>query len=93
LLYIKADGNYCTIFYKEENSVNKKMLRSSLKNIENKVKSDEKIIRCHKSYIINMSKVTNMTGNARGYNFFLNEIDYAIPVSRNFPKSLLKKLN
>ena len=93
LLYIKADGNYCTIFYNKENSINKKMLRSSLKNIEDKVKDNEKIIRCHKSYIVNMNKVINMTGNARGYNFFLNETDFAIPVSRNFPKSLLKKLN
>lgn len=87
LLCIKAEENYCIYFFKKENVVEKVMIRSSLKKIEQTfIKSDE-IIRCHKSYIINLSKVSDITGNARGYFFSIEGLNFKVPGSRNLLKT------
>jgi len=87
LFCIKAEENYCIYFFKKGNIVEKVMIRSSLKKIEQTfIKSDE-IIRCHKSYIINLSKVSDITGNARGYFFSIEGLNFKIPGSRNLLKT------
>ena len=91
-LYIKSDGNYCTVFIKNAQKIKKKIIRATLKKIENDFSQNAKIVRCHKSYIINLDKVKEVTGNARGYSFFIDEIEFSIPVSRNFSKDLFQHI-
>jgi len=89
LIYISFEKNYASIFYLEENQVKEKLVRVSLNKIEEQLIDFPFIIRCHKSYIINSYHVKNIEGNARNYLLNLSEIDFLIPVSRNFPRELL----
>ncbi|MBN2758562.1 MAG: LytTR family transcriptional regulator [Bacteroidales bacterium] len=92
LYCIKSEGNYCMLFFNNNNFVEKKMIRSSLNKIEKAYNNSNKIIRCHKSYIINLDKVTDIKGNARGYYFFIDELAFKIPGSRNLAKTLITEI-
>lgn len=92
LFFVKAEGNYCRIFFCENDEVKKVILRLSLKKVEDITIHNKRIVRCHKSYIVNLDKVERIEGNARGYIFFLDKIEDGIPVSRNFPKEVIESI-
>lgn len=89
LLFIKSEGNYCKISYIEEQIIQTKLLRTTLKKVEEELKLHHSIIRCHRSYIINKQHIKTVSGNARSYNIHLYQAAITIPVSRNFDKTLL----
>ena len=88
LICIKAEGNYLKVFYKIGNEIKSKLIRNSIKNIEENLIVSENIIRCHRSYIVNLDKVKRMSGNARNFNLHIENLGFTIPVSRSFPKSI-----
>jgi DNA-binding LytR/AlgR family response regulator len=79
ILYIKADGSYCSIF--TINGVY--TLSRNLQHILSDLKYD-KIIRTHRSYAVNIGHVTTI-GNDN-----LKIENQEIPVSRNHKNELLK---
>jgi hypothetical protein len=90
LLYVTSQGNYASFFVKDNKEIKEKILRTTLTKIDNAFKDNPKIIRCHKSYIINTNYVEDITGNARGYLLSVKYIETTIPVSRNFSKQSLE---
>ena len=90
LLCIKAEGNYCNVFYVENEQVVNKLIRTSLKKFENKFQNLSEIKRCHKSFIVNMKNVRRVSGNARNYAFHIEHIPFSVPVSRSFPQQIIK---
>lgn len=91
LVYIKAEGNYCLLVFVKESRLLKHLVRSSLKEIEHLISKSDHFLRCHKSYIVNLNTIVNVTGNAKGYIFCLKG-DCKIPSSRNISKSLITKI-
>ncbi len=89
ILYVASEGNYSQIFYKKNNSVEKKLIRISMKNIEEQIEQFNGLVRCHRSYFVNIQNVKNVIGNARSSYINLHDIDLQIPVSRNFSRALL----
>ena len=92
LLCIKSEGNYSNIFYFEDSMVKKKLIRNSLSQIIEQLKSTNSIKRCHHSYIVNLQNVIKVSGNARNFNLHLEKLDFSIPVSRNFPKTIIESI-
>ena len=91
LICIKSEGNYLKVFFNLENEIKSKLIRNSIKNIEEHLIIFENIIRCHRSYIVNLDTVKKMSGNARNFNLHIENLGFTIPVSRSFPKSIFKK--
>ena len=90
LIYITSQGNYASFFLKDDkNQIKEKILRVTLQKINLNLEGYSKIIRCHKSYIVNSEYVTGIKGNARGYLLEFDEISFDIPVSRSFSKKSL----
>lgn len=83
LLYIESTDNYSTIFYLKENLVEKQLLRSSLSRLETQIQN-ELIVRCHRSYIVNLENVEQISGNAQGYKLHLKTAKIVIPVARKY---------
>ncbi|REC78123.1 hypothetical protein DRF60_10715 [Chryseobacterium elymi] len=83
--------NYCSIYFSENGQVRKLVVRISLSNLLNQVQTDS-IKKCHRSYIVNLSQVKSLKGNAQGYRLFLSDIDFAIPVSRSFISLIIPKI-
>jgi hypothetical protein len=68
LLYIESMENYAQFVYLDDHHQAKKtVLRGTLKRFETEINSKSKILRCHRSFIVNLEKVSHITGNAQGY--------------------------
>ena len=81
---IKSADNYVEIFYKENEKIQQKLIRNTLKNIENQLKKYSYFIRCHRSCIINKIYVHDFTHNYSGYRLKLSGYNEDIPVSRQY---------
>ncbi len=92
-LCIKSEGNYLNVYFLDNNKTTSKLIRNSISNIEEQFRSFEQIKRCHRSFLVNLDKVEHITGNARRLNLHVPNLNFTIPVSRTFPKEILKKFN
>jgi len=86
LLYISSEGNYVEV-YSLNKSLENKLIRNSLKKIEEQLKEYPFIFKCHRAYIVNMNKIKKATGNAQGFKLTLENIEnQRIPVARSYTK-------
>lgn len=82
ILYIEADGAYSKIVSKGKVF----LLALNLRNLEEKI-SSEVLMRVHRSYIINLSKIDSIEDG------YLEISRKTIPVSRTHWKDFLKRVN
>jgi hypothetical protein len=87
LLFIESADNYSMFYIADANEVKKQMLRGSLKKMEEQVRHAA-LYRCHRTYIVNLSKVISVSGNAQGYRLHFAGTGLTVPVSRNLGKEL-----
>lgn len=92
LVYISSQGNYASFFIKKNTNLKEKILRVTLTKIDEELKEYTNIIRCHKSYIVNVNFINDISGNARGYLLKSDLISLNIPVSRSFSRQSLNSL-
>lgn len=83
LYFIESSDNYSTVFYEKSGKLQKDLLRSSLTRLESQILS-ENIVRCHRSFIVNLDKVEKVTGNAQGYKLHLEAPELLVPVARKY---------
>ena len=67
------------------------MLRVNLKNIENQL-ADTSLIRCHRSYIVNVNAIRHVAGNTNGYKLTVRDTDFEVPVSRAKGRDVIAQL-
>jgi DNA-binding LytR/AlgR family response regulator len=82
-LYAEAADNYVKLYYVTQGKPTQKMIRSTLKRLEEAFRGHDRIYRCHRTYIVNLEKVIHINGNAQGYKLHLDGAQTPIPVSRN----------
>jgi DNA-binding LytR/AlgR family response regulator len=92
LLFIEADDNYSTVMWKESGTLQKKLLRVNLKNLESQL-DNSFTLRCHRSYIVNVNAISAISGNTNGYKLKINGSDFSIPVSRPKGKEIMEKIS
>jgi LytTr DNA-binding domain len=83
LFYIESSDNYSTVFYQKGNRLQQSLIRSSLSRFENQIQSPH-IVRCHRSFIVNLEKVAKVSGNAQGYRLHLDGFKLQVPVARKY---------
>jgi len=91
LIYISSEGNYSTIFYQQETQIRKVVLRITLKRMEDQLKQNSKLFRCHRAFIVNLQHIEKINGNSQGLRLKLTG-DFDVPVSRNFAKELKDRI-
>lgn len=84
LLYIESSDNYCTVYFLEKENLCKIILRSSLTRLEGQIPENTNILRCHRSFIVNLSQVGKISGNAQGYRLHLLNQNGQVPVARKY---------
>lgn len=82
IYFIQANDNYCTIYWSELSIVKNEILRVSLKELEYQLASYHYIVRCHKSFIVNVSKPVKLEGNSKKSFLTSDNLPINIPVSR-----------
>ena len=82
LIFVEALGNYINISYchKENRKIT---IRETLSNIEQKIGTSKLIYKPHRSYLVNLQNIKNVTGHSQGLKIHLKDSDKIIPVSRN----------
>ena len=91
LLYIESSDNYCTIVHLKNGQTLKPLLRSSLSRLEKQIDNPH-IVRCHRSYIVNINRVERVTGNAQGYKLHLCSGQFVVPVARQYNETIVAEL-
>lgn len=83
LLFIECIENYVQIVCIGDGHIKKYVLRGTMKFFENQCQSDY-IMRCHRSFIVNLFNVNHINGNAQGYVLSFRDTDLTVPVSRQY---------
>lgn len=82
LIYVEALGNYINIaYYNKENR--KITIRETISNVEQKIGVSKLIYKPHRSYLVNVQNIENVTGDSQGLKIHLKDSEMIIPVSRN----------
>lgn len=91
-LVIKADSvilvhsadNYIEVYYESSGMLKKQLVRCSLKKAESILMEFDSFFRCHRSYIINVNRIVEITGSSQGYDLFLELVDFPVSVSQKY---------
>ena len=63
LIFICSVDNYIEVYFLANDTLEKQLLRYTLSGVEKDNSENSEIFRCHKSYIVNKSKIASITGN------------------------------
>jgi DNA-binding LytR/AlgR family response regulator len=81
LRYVRAEENYVQLVWILDGKCQRRLLRATLSEFESQLK-DHGVVRCHRSYLVALSAVVEVTGDAQGCRLHLSGIQEAIPVAR-----------
>lgn len=94
LYFIESDDNYIKVWYSDSSGqIRQYMLRCRLKTVEDSFAGSD-LVRCHRKYIVNISKVKILKAEKEGYKISL-DIDngVTIPISRTYEQNVLARFN
>lgn len=83
LLYIEVIGNYVKVCHLKEGEVHTDMLRNTSKQIEEQLQQCDTIVRCHRSFLINISHVEQIVSKSGSMHIQIRHCNDMIPVSRS----------
>lgn len=94
LYFIESDDNYIQVWYKDKSGeMRQYMLRCKLKTVEDSF-TDSDLVRCHRKYIVNITKVSTLTSEKDGYYLDLDIPSVTpIPVSKTYEETILSRFN
>jgi hypothetical protein len=93
LYYLESEDNYIKVYYKHQERILSYMLRSRTRSVEESLR-DTSMVRCHRSYIVNINKIQFMEEEKRMHYITLNDKSIArIPVSKSYYDKVVASLN
>lgn len=94
LIYIDSADNYATIHYINKEKISSFLIRNSLKWMEENLTKDSPLVRCHRSYMVNLDKVKVLRKTKEG---IFMELDAPhiqdIPVSKTYYEKVMAKFS
>jgi hypothetical protein len=84
LIIVRSADNYIEVFYKSNGDVKSQMIRSTLAKAEQTLREYDFIFRCHRTFIINVNYIEEITGSSQGYKLYFQKIDFPILVSQKY---------
>ncbi len=88
ILFIRSANNYIEVFWREGLAVKNQMVRCSLTKAEEILKDDKFMFKCHRSFMANINHIDRIEGSSHGYRLFFDNVDFHIPVSKNYAHKL-----
>lgn len=82
ILFLEAADNYVRVFFMEQDALQKRLLRSTMKALHDRLAQHANFLRVHKSYIVNCRHIDRVSGNAQGYKLHFDQVDEPVPVAR-----------
>ena len=84
IVFVRSADNYVEVGYQEGNEVKKKMIRNTLKNVEQQLRDFNNFIRTHRTSIVNIQNIDKLHKNFNTYWLSLVNTIETIPVSRQY---------
>lgn len=91
ILFLESENNYIAVHFIHKDQSSKTLIRSTLKKVED-LNLHPALIRCHRSYIINLIHLAKYDGNKQQGLITLKHVSTLIPVSKSYASSLLLRL-
>ncbi|MEN0004996.1 MAG: LytTR family transcriptional regulator DNA-binding domain-containing protein [Bacteroidota bacterium] len=88
-LYAKSSGNYIEVVTEGHKA---SVYRMSLIHLEQQLADNPNLLRCHRSYLVNIQKVTKTTGNAQGLKLWFGDGPTFAPASRKYIEAIKAQL-
>lgn len=93
LYMLEAEDNYIKVYYKHNDKIATYMLRCRTSALEKSLEGTV-FVRCHRSYIVNINKITVMGEESRIHYVVLDDKSIKrIPVSRSYYENLLRAID
>jgi len=93
-LYVDSADNYATIHYLNKMKLSHFLIRNSLKWMEENLTLDSPVVRCHRSFIVNLDKVKVLRRTKEGIFLELDEVNTPdIPVSKTYYDRVMTKFS
>ena len=93
IILIKSADNYIEIIFKQNDKVNRRLLRSTLKKAEFTVAKFSFLIRCHRSFIVNTNCIHTVHKTDVGLKLELTDYSHMVNVSRQYILKIKEALN
>jgi len=94
LIYIDSADNYATIHYINKDKTTKFLIRNSLKWMEENLTKESPLVRCHRSYMVNLDKVKVLRKTKSGIFMELDAPNAPdIPVSKTYYDKVMGKFS
>jgi LytTr DNA-binding domain len=90
--FIRSADNYVEIVFKEGDGFKKKLIRNTLKNIEQQIRQYSNFIRCHRICIVNVHFIEKLTRNNDNHLLVIKGYNEQLPVSRQYLLKLKETL-
>jgi hypothetical protein len=83
LLLLESTDNYVSVYFLSGGKLQRKLVRNTLKNLENMLK-DNAVIRCHRSFMVNTRNIELVQKKGKKLLVKIKEIEKNIPVSEKY---------
>lgn len=94
LLYVDSADNYATIHYLNKSKLSHYLIRNSLKWIEENLTHETSLVRCHRSFIVNLDKVKVLRKTKDGIFLEMDALNTPdIPVSKTYYQRVVDKFS
>lgn len=91
VLFLESEDNYVAIHYTKSGLPTKSLIRLTLKRVH-ELQLHPALVRCHRSYIVNLYHLHQFTGNQQQGHIWLNNLETPFPVSKSYAPELVKQL-
>jgi hypothetical protein len=93
ILYVGANDNYVNVYYLDNDKVGYTMLRNNLKTLEKQLDAYG-IVRCHRSYMVNLHRVAIISREKDGmYTTLDSNAVSRIPISKSYSEEVMKRFS
>lgn len=88
IAFVRSADNYVEVGYQDDGEVKKKMIRNTLKGVENQLREFNNFIRTHRTSVVNVQFIEKLHKNFNTYWLSLDKTNETIPVSRQYLMSV-----
>jgi len=83
ILLLESTDNYVSVFYLINGKLQRRLLRNTLKNLEEELKP-QSVIRCHRSYMINPRNIEFAQKEGKNLQLKIRHYETFVPVSQKY---------
>jgi len=82
--FIRSADNYVEVVYLETDEFKRKLIRNTMKGIEQQIKAYSNFIRCHRICIVNIHFIEKLNKSNDSYHISIRGYEEKLPVSRQY---------